>query len=342
MNIVEIDKDEAGWDSFVETAEQATGNHRFRWKSIISQSFGHDCYYFAAIDESGVWRGVLPLVHMHSRLFGNFLVSVPFVNYGGLLSNDPLAARLLLQEAERLRTSVQATHVELRHFGYSMEGLCSKAHKVTMILELAGNEETQWKGFNAKLRNQVRKAQKNGLRFVIGQNELLDGFYDVFARNMRDLGTPVYAKNFFQNVLTSFRDCSRILAVYYEKKMIAAGIAVWFRDMLEIPWASSLGEYKALCPNNMLYWVAIKFAINGGFKKFDFGRSTPNEGTFNFKKQWGALPVQLYWQYLLGNGRTIPHLSPSNPKYRAAIRVWQNLPVPVTKLLGPLIVQNIP
>jgi len=267
---------------------------------------------------------------------------VPFVNYGGLLCKDPLAARLLLEQAERLRKSVQATHVELRHLGYSLEGLSSKEHKVTMILDLAGNEETQWNGFNGKLRNQIRKAQKSGLRFVVGQYELLDGFYDVFARNMRDLGTPVYAKNFFQRILTSFPKCTRILAVYYEKRMIAAGIALWFKDVLEIPWASSIAHYKALCPNNMLYWEAIKFAIKSEFKKFDFGRSTPNEGTFNFKKQWGALPVQLYWQYLLRDGRTIPHLSPSNPKYRAAIRVWQNLPVPVTNLLGPLIVQNIP
>jgi FemAB-related protein (PEP-CTERM system-associated) len=342
MKIVQVDKDEAAWDSFVETAERATGYHRFRWRSIIGESFGHDCYYFAAVDEAGVWRGVLPLVHMRSRLFGNFLVSMPFVNYGGLVCSDFRAARLLLDQAEYLRKSVQATYVELRHLGYSVEGFSSKEHKVTMILELAANEETQWKGFNAKLRNQIRKAQKSGLKFVIGQIELLDGFYEVFARNMRDLGTPVYAKNFFQRVLTSFPDCSRVLAVYYEKRMIAAGIALWFRDVLEIPWASSVGEYKALCPNNMLYWEAIKFAIKSGFKKFDFGRSTPNEGTFNFKKQWGALPVQLYWQYLLREGRTIPHLSPSNPKYRAAIRVWQNLPVPLTKFLGPLIVQNIP
>ena len=175
----------------------------------------------------------------------------------------------------------------------------------TMILGLAGNEEAQWKGFNAKPRNQLRTAQ-------------------------------------IQSVLTSFPDCTRVLAIYYEKRMIAAGIALWFRDVLEIPWASSVGKYKALSPNNMLYWEAIKFALNNGFKKFDFGRSTPNEGTFNFKKQWGALPVQLYWQYLLHEGRTIPHLSPSNPKYRAAIRVWKNLPVSLTRLLGPLIVQNIP
>ena len=32
---------------------------------------------------------------------------------------------------------------------------------------------------------------------------------------------------------------------------------------------------------NMLYWEAIRFAIGKGFRKLDFGRSTPHEGTYN-------------------------------------------------------------
>jgi hypothetical protein len=92
----------------------------------------------------------------------------------------------------------------------------------------------------------------------------------------------------------------------------------------------------------MLYWEIIKFAIDKGVAKLDFGRSTPNEGTYNFKKQWGAQPVPLYWQYLLPSGGKMPDLTPTNPKYQAAIRTWQKLPLPITNLLGPLIVRNIP
>ena len=108
--------------------------------------------------------------------------------------------------------------------------------------------------FNAKLRNQIRKAEKSGLRFVVGRLELLDRFYDVFAHNMRNLGKPVYGKSFFRNILEAFPDATTIFAVYYEIKMIAAGISSRFRNTLEIPWASSISDYKMLCPNNMLYW----------------------------------------------------------------------------------------
>jgi hypothetical protein len=127
-----------------------------------------------------------------------------------------------------------------------------------------------------------------------------------------------------------------------EGKVIAAGIASWFKGRLEVPWASSIKDYKALCPNHMLYWEAIRFSIEQGFREFDFGRSTPNEGTYNFKKQWGAVPIQLSWEYLMDEHGSMSELNPGNPKYQAAIRFWRCLPVSLTKLIGPPIVRNIP
>jgi FemAB-related protein (PEP-CTERM system-associated) len=342
MKVVEVHSEESGWSSFVQSVLAATYYHQFGWKAIITKSFGHRCHYLAAIDDKGGWQGVLPLAHMHSRIFGNFIVSVPFVNYGGLLCKNGAAASALLHAAERFRRSCGATHVELRHLARSIEELPTKQHKVTMILDLAGDIDSQWQALNGKLRNQIRKGDKSGLQPMIGHLELLDGFYRVFARNMRDLGTPVYSKAFFRNILETFPKTTKIVAVYHMRQMIAAGVACWFRDTLEIPWASSICDYKALCPNNMLYWEAIRFAIAHGLCRLDFGRSTPNEGSYNFKKQWGALPVQLNWQYLLGGASRLPNLNPSNPKYQAAIHIWRRLPVLLTRVLGPTIVRNIP
>jgi FemAB-related protein (PEP-CTERM system-associated) len=342
MKVIVVDSESSVWDSYVQSCQNATPYHQFGWKMVITKSFGHACHYFSAVDNNGDCQGILPLVHMRSKLFGNFLISVPFVNYGGLLYKNDTAARLLLEEAERLRRSLGATHVELRHVGGSFEGIQTRQHKVTMLLDLPANVDSQWRAFNAKLRNQIRKAEKSGLKFVAGHLELLNGFYAVFARNMRDLGTPVYSKRFFRNILEAFPNTTKIFAIYSETKMIAAGVGLWFRNTLEIPWASSISDYKMLCPNNMLYWEAIRFAIRNGLSRLDFGRSTPQEGTYNFKKQWGAQPVQLYWQYLMDGHNGMPNLSPSNPRYQAAIRIWQRLPVVVTRIVGPMIIRNIP
>jgi serine/alanine adding enzyme len=342
MRVLVVDSESSAWDSFVQSSQDATPYHQLKWRTVITKSFGHVCYYLSAVDSNGDWQGVLPLVHMRSKFFGNFLISVPFVNYGGLLCKNESAAGILLEEAERLRRSLGATHVELRHVQRSFPGMETRKHKVTMLLALVPDVESQWRAFNAKLRNQIRKAEKSGLRFVAGHLELLEGFYAVFARNMRDLGTPVYSKCFFRNILELFSETTCIFAVYHETTMIAAGIGSWFRNTLEIPWASSISDYKMLCPNNMLYWEAIRFAIRNGLNRLDFGRSTPNEGTYNFKKQWGAQPLQLQWQYLMDSGNVMPDLSPSNRRYQAVIRLWQRLPLPATRILGPMIVRNIP
>jgi hypothetical protein len=75
---------------------------------------------------------------------------------------------------------------------------------------------------------------------------------------------------------------------------------------------------------------------------FDFGRSTPNEGTYKFKEQWGALPEPVCWEYRLLNGSALPDQTPKNPKFRAAIAVWKRLPLVVTNRLGPHLVRSIP
>jgi len=342
LTIEQYSGDGCEWDSFVDSQSGATNYHLFGWRGVVEKSFKHAAHYLAARNTKGAIVGILPLVRMQSRLFGHFLVSVPFFNYGGLLCSDPQAASPLLKEAGRLMAETGASYVELRHRGWQLENAPAKTGKVTMLLELALDVDSQWKAFNAKLRNQVRKAEKSGLQVVTGGRELLDGFYEVFCRNMRDLGTPVYGKWFFANVLATFPQSCRIISVLHGDTVIASGIACWYRGTIEIPWASSNRDYKALCPNNILYWKAISFAIENGFSTFDFGRSTPGEGTYKFKEQWGAKPLQLYWQYLLREGEPLPAINNKNPKFDLAIRVWQKLPLPLTRILGPHIVKNIP
>lgn len=97
-----------------------------------------------------------------------------------------------------------------------------------------------------------------------------------------------------------------------------------------------------MSPNMLLYWSVLKFSCETGYRFFDFGRSTLGEGTYQFKKQWGAQSIQLYWHYWLREYGKLPELNPKNPKYQLAIRVWKKLPVSVTRILGPHIAKNLP
>jgi FemAB-related protein (PEP-CTERM system-associated) len=320
---------------------EATAYHRPEWLELIERAFGQRTMYLAALTADRI-AGVLPLVFFDSRLFGRFVVSIPFVNYGGLLADSPEVERALLARAVEETQRAGGAHLELRHTRQCFSELAAKRHKVAMLLTLERDHDAQWAAIDRKVRNQIRKAEKSDLHTTVGGEELLPSFYQVFARNMRDLGTPVYARKFFHAVLRTFPEHSRVVVVTHRGQPVAASIVHWHRDVIQVPWASALREFNPLCVNVLLYWQMIRFAIERGFRAFDFGRSTPGEGTFQFKKQWGAQPLELVWEYWTADGVAVPELNPKNPKFDIAIRAWQRLPVTVANAIGPHIVRNIP
>lgn len=339
---VATDSDRLDWNEYVESQPLAEIYHRFEWKSLLEGVFGHQCHYLIARNASGNVKGVLPLSHLNSRLFGNFLISIPCFNYCGVLAEARVTRDALVAFAAELGKEVGAAHIELRHRSHVSLDLPFRDHKVSMQLELPGSSDDLWTQFPAKLRSQIRRPQKEGAVCDEGGVELLDDFYSVFSRNMRDLGTPVYPKQLFRSMLESFPDSARLFVVRFNAKAVAAGITIGYRSVLEIPSASALREYNRVSVNMLLYWSVLQYAIKNGYRIFDFGRSSIDAGTFRFKKQWGASPQQLRWHYYLGEGVDIPHLNPSNPKFKFATRMWQFLPLPVANLLGPKIVRHLP
>lgn len=332
---------ETEWDDFVNRHPDATGYHLWRWRSVIERAFGHETIYLAARRGHAI-VGVLPAVMMKSWLFGRAMVSVPFVNYGGVLATDERDARALLDQAANVAARERLAHLQLRHLTRRFDDLPVRRHKVTMRLALPPDATQAWERLDRKVRNQVKKAQKNELTTETGGRELLRAFYTVFASNMRDLGTPVYGRRFFDEVFDQFPLQTRLFLVRYRGAPVAAAIGYTYRDVLAIPWASSTRASRPLCANTLLYWHAILHAIADGRATLDFGQSTPGDGGFQFKRQWGAEPSPLYWEYRLVTGGRLPDQSPANPKFKPAIAMWKRLPLRVATWLGPSIVRSIP
>ncbi len=329
--------DSCGWDSFAARHPDATGYHVWAWRRVFQRAFGHESIYLIARGARGI-EGILPLVQINSLLFGRTLTSLPFLNYGGVVSDSDSVARDLIDAAVTIARERRCCHVELRHNSQRFAHLPCRQHKVAMRLRI---ERDLWERLDRKVRNQVRKAQKSGLVVASGGRELLNDFYGVFARNMRDLGTPVYSARFFEQILDVFPNRTRLHIVRLRGKPVAGGLVYRTDTTVEVPWASSIREHNSLCPNHLLYWNVIESAASDCLV-MDFGRSTPYEGTYNFKKQWGAKPLPLYWEYPLIAGDAPPDVSPSNPKFRLAVALWKKLPLAVATHLGPRIVRAIP
>lgn len=335
------DASPAEWNAYIGRNPVASVYHRAEWRELISTVFGHNGYYFCARNSQQEIVGVLPLIHMNSRLFGNFMVSLPYFNYGGPVADHPLIEQQLVDAANSQAAALGAAHVEYRD-DIPRDAMPARTGKVSMLLPLPASSETLLAGFSTKLRSQIRRAQRENPGTHFGGAELLDEFYAVFSRNMRDLGTPVYSKRFFLEILQRFPDQCTVVVVRLAGKPVAAGFLIGHRDVLEIPWASSLREVNHLAMNINLYWEILSFAIKRDYRLFDFGRSSRDAGTFRFKQQWGAQPHQLYWHYWLANQSPLPAINPANPKYALMIRLWKRLPVAVSRVLGPPIVRNIP
>jgi FemAB-related protein (PEP-CTERM system-associated) len=336
--------DDKEWNDFVRNAAQSSIYHLTEWRDIIRKLFGHETSYLCARSDTGQIIGVLPLVRICSRLFGNYVVSIPYFNYGGAIGDGVDVEIALMNKACRFADEAGASHIEFRDMA-PREGNWPVRHdKLCMTLSLPDSTEALWRSFESKVRAQIKRPLRENVEVTVGQEKvvLLDEFYQVFSRNMRDLGTPVYSKQFFAEIIQVFPHNTFFVIVKHDGRPAAAAFLLGFRGRLEIPWASSIRKYNALGVNMLLYWEAMKAAIENGYQVLDFGRSTVDSGTFRFKKQWGAEPKQLYWHYWIKDGGRPPMLNPSNPKYQLAIKVWQKLPLCIANWLGPNIVRGLP
>jgi serine/alanine adding enzyme len=322
----------AAWSDFVASSPSATISHQYGWRRIISEAYGHKTFYLTARRNNRL-EGILPLIHIKSRLFGNVLSSMPFQDYGGIVANNEDAMKGLLDSALQLKKDCGAESIELRHreLLFSSEGRV-RQDKATLILDISAGPDALWKAFGPKVRNQVRKAQKSGLDTQCGGAELLEDFYCPFAANMRDLGSPVHHPRFFEKIFYEFGDNARVLLVRENRQAVGGLIALFHKNTIVVPWASCFRQYFPKCPNNLLYWEAIQYACSRGCTSFDFGRSSIDSGTYNFKLQWGAVPVPLHWQII---SKASSGAVSESSSLRIASAVWKHIPVSLANALGP-------
>ena len=327
-------RDDKAWDDYVYLCPEAGHCHLSGWRRVIERSYGHEALYLWA-QENGETKGILPLIRMRDFRQRRLLVSLPFLDDGGICATDEQSLAQLYEAAFWLFEGQQADILDLRHRYSNSLDMPLIGSKVILLLELADNPDTMWKRFNPKLRNQIRKAMKSGLTATWCGIEGLADFYTVFAANMHALGSPVHSRQFFATILEEFPTSAKLMLVRQGQQTIGGAMCLSFRDSLIVPWASSSRQYLSLCPNNLLYWEMIQWGCEHGYRYFDFGRSSPKSGTYDFKKQWGTIEKPLHWQSLSRKPGQAAMLHKDDTKHQRLIQTWRHLPLPLTKIIGP-------
>lgn len=334
------DADAGAWDAFVFGLPEATFFHRFGWRKVIRQAYGHRTHFVLA-ERDGVIEGVLPLAEINSRLFGHALIASPFCVYGGIAAATPEARNLLDQHAQSLATELGVGHLEYRdrdapaHADWPGSELY-----VTFRKELDPDVEKNMLAIPRKQRAMVRKGIKNGLAIELEAG--VEDFFAVYADNVLRHGTPAMPKRYFALLRETFtEDCEVMLVRAADGQVVSGVMSFYFREEILPYYAGDALAARALAANDFKYWELMRRACERGIRVFDFGRSKIGTGPYDFKRNWGFEPQLLHYGYKLVKAERLPENNPNNPKYQLFIKAWQRLPLPVANFLGPYIVKNL-
>ena len=327
------------WDMFVDHCSEATFFHRSAWQKIITDVFRHHAYFLYAEDEIGV-RGILPLAHVKSRLFGNVLVALPFAVYGGIAAVDGEAVAVLENAARELASSLGVDHLEFRNVAPRHPEWPTQDLYVTFRKPILPELEDNMLAIPRKQRAMVRKGIKNELISTVDRNT--DRFFALYADNVHRHGTPAMPKKYFDTLLQVFgQDCEILTVSAPDGRPLSSVLSFYFRDEILPYYAGDDESARHLAANDFKYWELMRRACERGIKVFDYGRSKRGTGSFAFKKNWGFEPQSLHYEYCLYKSDAIPQNNPNNPKYRFFIAAWRRMPISVANRLGPYIVRNL-
>ncbi len=333
--------DHAQWDTFVTGNPSATLYHLWCWGEIIQEALGHPPTRLMAGDDGNI-RGVLPLVHIQSRIFGSSLISMPFLNYGGVVAASPDTREALYRHAIDMARERNVSFLELRNTQPAESTHPVKLEKATFIMPLTGDEESTLATLRKATRNRLRKMLEYNLEIRRGGLDILDDFYHGFSIAMKEHGTPVLPKQFFRSVVNHFGDRAEFYVACKDGKIAGAKLTIVFRDTLYSIWGGYPKEFRNTLANYLLSWEAVRQAINRKIKFVDFGRSNIESGPADFKRHFGCEQFQLYWEYPYLPSGKLPALNPQNAKYQTAIAIWRKLPLSVTTLVGPHLSRRLP
>ncbi len=326
------------WNAFLASSPEATFFHASGWKPSIESAFGHSCPYLMAMRGTQI-AGILPLVHLKSRLFGSALVSTAFCVYGGPVASDGESMNALDDAARHLAQNLGVDYLEYRsQRGSGRDWPSAPALYATFRKRLPADPGAAFAAIPRKRRAELRKALSFPLD--VAREADIDSFYGLYARNMHRHGTPALPRRWFRALKRSFGpacDCTLILR---QDRPVSGVLSFRFRDTVLPYYAGATDEARDLRANDLMYWELMRQSAEQG-GEFDFGRSKTGTGAFAYKHSWGFEPAPLQYEYQLLRGSEVPEFNPLNPRYRLLIGLWKRLPFALANLIGPPIARGL-
>lgn len=328
------------WERFVLVSPEATFFHRAAWRHVLATTFGHTPHFLYA-ESGGEIRGVLPLARQKSLLFGDALVSSPFCVYGGVAAVEPAAREALERAAVELGEKLGVAHVEFRNLKPRRDDWIRHESNATFRKPIEADPEKNLLAIPRKQRAEVRKGIERGLVARAGAAADADRCWNLYARSVHRLGSPVYARRYFSDLAKAFGDDCEFYFIERDGRRVASLLNFYFRGEVLPYYAGSSGEGRDGEVHPFMYWSLMNHAAARGASLFDFGRSPVGSGTYSFKKNFGFEPQPLAYEFKLIRGAHSPDADPKSPKYALMVNTWRWLPRFVANTIGPWAARQI-
>lgn len=330
-------------EAWLAARPDATAFHRPAWVLASARGTGQEALFLTVDDGRGAIRGYLPLTLVHSPLFGRALVSSGFAVGGGIVADDPTDAMQLARAAVALGEERGCTSIELRGGAAPGPGWAVRSDShVGFVRPLAEDDATELSAIPKKHRAEVRKGLERGYKVEVGRGEQLRAaHYALFCRSVHNLGTPVFPRSLFEEVLEAFGEASDILVISDEAGPLSSVLTLYHAGVCMPYWQGADRRARAARSNEVLYFRLMGHARARGCTLFDFGRSKVGSGPALWKRTWGFTPEPLDYYTYTAPGHEPRDINPSAPQYRARIALWKRLPPAVADRLGPFIARGL-
>ena len=341
MRVIQIGEGEDAkrWDAYVGPRAIAVTD-LFAWRRVVESTYGVRPWFFAAV-ENDRFAGTLGLFEAKHPIFGHYLATAPFGNDGGLYFDCEAARDELLEKARGLADDLKVEYLVIRTRGLELDGFQVDRRYATALIDLEGGAETVWNNrLDSKTRNQVRKAMKEGFTVDTGRAQM-DAFQDVFHRHMRDLGSPAHGARYYASIVEHLGESAEVFVVRDGRELAAGALVFWINGVAVNYHTVALRKFNRRCPNYLIYWKMIEASCERGCTRFDMGRSEADSANMKFKMNWGPEPLALSYNYYLVRSKAVPYLNHRNPGYRIPIFLWQNLPLFLTRMIGPRMISGL-
>lgn len=331
-------------EAYVARHPQGTVFHRPAWLLGTAKGTGNRAMALT-LSRGGELVGLLPLTEIHSPLFGRVMASSGFGVGGGLLVNQPRDARRLVEALEELCLRRSCSTAELRggplpsdRAGWSIR---RDAH-CGFVRPLAGDDEAELNAIPRKQRAEVRKGLASDLTVSTGTDlRHRAAHYAVYAQSVRNLGTPVFPRSLFDEVLNSCAEAADILVVWNGSQPVASVLSLYHAGAVLPYWGGGTWRARRLRANDRMYYELMLHARRRGCTSFDFGRSKTDSGAYHFKRNWGFEPEPLSYGVWTAPGAALRDADPTSSRHAARIELWKRLPLALANRIGPYIARGL-